>query len=145
VEEAMARMNFENLKVYRLAESLADEIWPIAMSRRQFEKDTIGKQLVRSADGIGANIAEGAGRRAFQDNRRFVRIARGSLNETQHWLRRAYKRGLLECEQVDELKRILDELAPRLNAYLKSIGPRPDFKTATNNGPRTTDNGHGNS
>jgi len=136
----MARTNFENLNVYRLAENLADEIWQIALAWRQFEKDTIGKQLVRASDSIGANIAEGAGRRAFQDNRRFVRIARGSLNETQHWLRRAYKRGLLEKQQIDELKRILDELAPRLNAYLKSIGPRPGLQAATDNGPRTTDN-----
>ena len=85
-------------------------------------RDTVGKQLIRAADGIGANIAEGAGRGSFQDNRRFVRIARGSLNETKHWLRRAYKRKLLDEPTVTLLKPILDELGPRLNAYLKSIG-----------------------
>ena len=45
-------------------------------------KNTVGKQIVRSADSIGANIAEGTGRHNFQDNQRFVKIARGSLNET---------------------------------------------------------------
>jgi hypothetical protein len=44
------------------------------------------------------------------------------LNETKHWLRRAYKRNLLDEGTVASLKPILDELAPRLNAYLKSIG-----------------------
>src|SRR5262245_49694630 len=121
----MARTNFENLVVYRLAEDLADRIWDIAIGWPQFAKDTIGKQIVRAADSIGANIAEGSGRRAYQDNRRFVRIPRGSLNETQHWLRRAYKRRLLEQKQVDAIKRILDELAPKLNAFLKSIGKPP--------------------
>ena len=122
----MARMNFENLQVYQLAERLADEIWNIVTRWEQFSKDTVGKQLVRAADGIGANIAEGIGRGSFQDNRRFVKIARGSLNETKFWLRRAYHRKLLTKEQVTYLKPIIDELAPRLNAYLRSIGNVPD-------------------
>jgi four helix bundle protein len=53
-------------------------------------------------------------------------MARGSLNETQHWLRRAYKRNLLNGKQVDKLKPIIDELAPKLNAYLRSIGNVPE-------------------
>jgi len=69
-------------------------------------------------------MAEGARRGSYRDNRRFVKIARGSLNETQHWLRRAYKRTLLEENQIQELRGIVDELAPRLNSYLKSIGPK---------------------
>jgi four helix bundle protein len=42
-----------------------------------FARDTVGKQLVKAADSVGANIAEGTGRGTFVDNRRFVRIARG--------------------------------------------------------------------
>jgi four helix bundle protein len=118
----MARSDFENLQVYRLAERLADEIWDIVLSWERFAKNTIGEQLVDSADSIGANIAEGSGRGSFQDNRRFVKIARGSLKETQHWLRRAFKRKLLTNEHVNKLKPIVDELAPKLNAYLKSVG-----------------------
>ena len=89
-------------------------------------QDTVGKQMIRSADSIGANIAEGTGRKSFVDNRRFVKIARGSLYETRHWLRRAYRRKLLTTQQVDLLTPLIRELAPRLNAYLKSIGPRPE-------------------
>jgi len=118
----VARSDFENLRVYHLAEHLADEIWDIVVGWETFAKNTIGGQMIRAADSVGANIAEGAGRGSFQDNRRFVRIARGSLQEAQHHLRRAYKRKLLIEEQVARLKPILDELAPTLNAYLKSIG-----------------------
>ncbi|WP_375473079.1 four helix bundle protein [uncultured Nostoc sp.] len=49
-----------------------------------FAKDTIGKQIVRSPDSISANITEGVGRGSFQENRRFIKIATRSLNETQH-------------------------------------------------------------
>ena len=118
----MARTNFENLRVYQLSEELSDKIWDIALEWNTFAKDTIGKQLVKAVDSIGANIAEGTGRGTYVDNRRFVRIARGSLNETKHWLRRAYKRRLLSGKQVDSLKPLMDELAPKLNAYLHSIG-----------------------
>ena len=118
----MSRTNFENLRVYKLAEDLADEIWNIVLRWDRFARDTIGKQIVRSADSIGANIAEGTGRHDFQDNRRFVRTARGSLNETQHFLRRAFKRNLLTPADVKKLKPLVDNLAPQLNSYLKSIG-----------------------
>ncbi len=118
----MATVGFQDLKVYQLAEQLADEIWDVVATWGNFAKDTIGKQLVRSADSIGANIAEGTGRYRYQDNKRFVRIARGSLYETQHWLRRAVRRKLLTPEQASSLRDIVKNLVPMLNAYLRSIG-----------------------
>jgi four helix bundle protein len=118
----MTRTNFESLRVYQLSEQLGDLIWGIVLEWNVFARDTVGKQLVRAADSVGANIAEGTGRGTYVDNRRFVRIARGSLNETKHWLRRAFKRRLLSAKQIDSVKPIIDELAPKLNAYLNSIG-----------------------
>jgi four helix bundle protein len=117
------RTNFENLRVYQLSEQIADTIWDTASGWEQFARNTVGAQIVRSADSIGANIAEGVGRGTYADNRRFVRNARGSLNETKHWLRRAYRRKLLTKETIAKLKPLLDELSPKLNSYLKSIGP----------------------
>lgn len=114
------------MRVYQLAENLSDVVWELVRKWDQFERDTVGKQMVRAADSVGANIAEGAGRGTYQDNRRFIRIARGSLNETRHWLRRAFNRQLLTAPQVDLLKPLIHELAPKLNAYLKSIGPTTD-------------------
>ena len=136
----MARSNFEKLAVYQLSEKTADLVWEIVKSWDGLARDTVGKQLIRAADSIGANIAEGEGRGSFKDNQRFVRIARGSLNETKHWLRRAYNRKLLSAEQIATLKPLLDELAPRLNAYLNSIGKtKQPQQLTTNNRPLTTD------
>ena len=117
----MERTNFEKLQVYQLAEKLEDEIWIIVEKWQYFAKDTVGKQMIRAADSSGANIAEGTGRGTSKDNQRFIRIARGSLYETKHWLRRAYKRNLLTKEQIDMLKKIIDELTPKLNAYLSAV------------------------
>jgi four helix bundle protein len=119
----MGAKSFEELRVYQQAEDLADLVWDIVLGWHSLAKDTVGKQMIRSADSIGANIAEGHGRGSYCDNRRFRRIARGSLYETRHWLRRAFRRKLLSEEQTTKLKTIFDNLGPQLNAYLKSIGP----------------------
>jgi four helix bundle protein len=121
----MASRGFEHLDVYKLSEKVADGIWDMVILWDSFAKDAVGRQLVRAADSIGANIAEGTGRSTYKDNRHFARIGRGSLNETRHFLRRAYRRGLLTEAQINELQPLITELGPRLNAYIRSIGRGP--------------------
>ena len=118
----MEKTNFEHLHIYKLSEKLADQIWKIVVRWDFLAMNTVGIQIVKSADSIGANIAEGSGRGTDPEFRRFLRVARGSLYETQHWLRRAYKRKLLSEKQVNDLVPIVTELTPKLNAYLGSIG-----------------------
>jgi four helix bundle protein len=120
----MERSNFENLQIYKLAEKLSDQLWEIIVRWDVLARETVGKQLVRAVDSIGANIAEGSGRGTDPEIRRFLRIARGSLYETQHWLRRAYRRKLLSEKQIAELLPLVRELSPKLNAYLGSIGSK---------------------
>lgn len=117
----MQNTNFENLQIYQLAELFSDLAWNIVISWKPLAQDTVGKQLIRAADSVGANIAEGDGKASFLDNRRYRRNARGSLYECKHWLRRAESRGLVTPEQLVELNNNLDILIPKLNAYLKWI------------------------
>jgi four helix bundle protein len=114
----------ETLRVYQLPETLADRIWDIVKGLSAFARDTVGKQIVRAADSIGANIAEGTGKGTLLDHRRYVRVARGSLYETNHWLRRAYVRKLLAAEETESLKSTLDDLTRTLNGYLRSLNRR---------------------
>ena len=123
----MNRTHFETLRAYQLAEVLGDRIWQIVNAWEWFPRDTIGRQVVRSADSIGANVAEGTGRSTVGDNRRFVVMARGSLYETKHWLRRAYRRGLLTTSQTAQLKTMVDELTRVLNGYLRSLDRRREL------------------
>src|ERR1043166_6459410 len=124
----MERTNFEKLQVYQLSEKVADSVWNIVIAWDAFARDTVGKQIVRAADSIGANIAEGSGRGSLQDNRRFIRMARGSLYETIHWLRRSYLRKLLSQSEVKKLRLLVHELSPKLNAFLRSVDERVKFK-----------------
>jgi four helix bundle protein len=122
-----ARTAFENLRIYRLAEEIADLAWEVVVEWTHLAQNTVGRQLINSADSIGANIAEGTGRGSSAENRRFAKIARGSLFEVKHWLRRAYKRKLLTETEVAKFQELVEELTPKLSAYINSIG-----KKATN-------------
>jgi four helix bundle protein len=118
----MTRTGFENLRVYRLAEEIADLVWEVVVKWSKLAQYTVGKQLINSADSVGANIAEGTGRGSVAENRRFAKIARGSLFEVKHWLRRAYKRKLLTKTEVTKFQKLIEELTPKLSAYINSIG-----------------------
>jgi four helix bundle protein len=87
---------------------------------RSLDQWSIGMQLLRSVNSIGANIAEGCGRSHAPDRRRFFVIARGSLFETEHWLARAQHLGLMPASYTDRL----DDIARPLTGLIKRPTPR---------------------
>ena len=109
----------EDLEIYALSEEFADEIWSIVIAWDYFAKDTVGKQLVRSAD---SNIAEGFGRFHYKENKNFCYFSRGSLIETKTWIKKAQTRGLLAEDKYLLLFQKLETIHIKLNAYIKFIG-----------------------
>lgn len=61
----------EDLVAFQVAMEIGDDIWTIVNKWPFFEKDTLGKQITRSADSIALNIAEGYGRFHFKENKNF--------------------------------------------------------------------------
>jgi four helix bundle protein len=51
----------EDLEIYNLSQIFGEQIWELVIKWDYLAKDTIDKQLVRSADSIAANISEGFG------------------------------------------------------------------------------------
>jgi four helix bundle protein len=113
--------NFRRLIAYQKAVELAHELhtavehWPL------LDRKAIGSQLIRSATSVGANIAEASGRWHEQDRRQFLRIARGSLLETEHWVVYAERRGLLAQGTSERL----DEPARLPNGLIRKLAPEP--------------------
>jgi four helix bundle protein len=131
---AMAKKyGFEKLHVYQLAEQLSDLVWNMVQGWRPLAVSTVGVQLIRAADRVGADIAEGTGRSSPKDNRRFVDDARGSLYETRHWLRRAFRRSLLTARQIEELQMLIERMGPMLNAYRNTLKRKSNLKPQTSN------------
>jgi four helix bundle protein len=115
-------MTLEELETYQLAEKMSDEIWSIVLGWDFFAKDTIGKQLVRAADSVSANLSEGYGRYFYKENKQFCYYSRGSLMETKTWIGKASRRNLINEQTSTELIKRLEIIHKKLNAYIKSIG-----------------------
>jgi len=115
-------MKLEELQVYNLSMDIAERIWDIVIKWDYFEKDTIGKQLVRAADSVAANLSEGFGRYHFKENRNFCYYSRGSLYETKTWLTKAHNRKLIADDNFESFNSDVDNIGVKLNNYIKSIG-----------------------
>ncbi len=115
-------MKLEEFKVYQLSMGIAEKIWIIVDQWDYFAKDTVGKQLVRAVDSVAANLSEGYGRYHFRENINFSYYSRGSLSEAKTWLTKANNRNLLKKPDYELFIQQIDDIAIRLNNYIKSIG-----------------------
>jgi len=111
----------EKLEVYNIDEKFSDDIWDIVVKWDYFKKDTIGKQLVRAADSISANIAEGYGRYFYKESKQFYFYSRGSIQETKSWLSKCMRRKLKATEICEPLIELCKKLLLMLNAFIKFV------------------------
>ena len=124
--------SFEDLRVLKTAEEIADAVWKRVVQWEDFPKDVVGKQMARSTDSIGANIAESFGRFNFGEKLQFLYYARGSLFETKYWLNRARARELMSSSDIQEYVTSLTNVARQLNAFAESLKTqRSSGKTKT--------------
>lgn len=117
----MVNSRIEDLEIYKTAVDLSNKIWKIVITWEKFEKNTIGGQLIRAIDSVGANLSEGYGRGSKTDNARFAKIARGSLFETKHWLILSYNRELISLEELNLLLEVIENLLPRISSYINYL------------------------
>ena len=116
-------MKLEDFVVYNLAMDLGDVVYNLVIAWSIFDKDTIGKQLVRSTDSIAANLSEGMGRYHYKDRKNFCYYSRGSLFETKTWLQKAKNRNLIDEVTFVKIMEDVETIGVKLNNYIKTIGP----------------------
>jgi four helix bundle protein len=114
--------DLEEFKTYNRAMVLGEVVWDMVIKWNYFEKDTIGKQLVRAVDSIAANLSEGLGRYHYKEKKNFSYYSRGSLFETQIGLTKAHNRKLMAETKFTEMKIDLEAIGKMINSYIKSIG-----------------------
>ena len=115
-------MELEELKVYTMSMQVSEEVWNIVNKWNYFEKDTIGKQLVRAIDSVAANLSEGFGRYHYLETKHFGYYSRGSLYESKTWLTKANNRKMISKDQFEGLLKSIEIIGKMLNKYIKSIG-----------------------
>jgi len=115
-------MRLENFQVYNLATGLGEVVSSEISLWSYFDKDTVGKQLVRAADSIAANLSEGMGRYHYKERKNFSYYSRGSLFETKTWLTKAANRNLIQKDVSDKLLQDIEIIGIKLNNYINTIG-----------------------
>ena len=83
--------DFADLEAWRLNAQLAVDVLGVARRVRGLGAASVASQMLRAAESIPANIAEGYGRGLGPDGARFLRIARASAVELESHLRVAVR------------------------------------------------------
>lgn len=121
IVNALAMLRLDDLDVYKLSMELGDMCWDDydLMSRKA--QMTIGLQVIRAADSIAANLAEGYGRYTPRDRRNFYIYARGSFTEFSNtWLAKMKRRNLLPPERFTSYDELINLLGPKLNGFINA-------------------------
>lgn len=116
--QARKWQSIEEFEMFKDIELLCDEIWDAVAEWNLFAKDTVGKQLVRAVDSIGANLAEGDGRYHYKEKLNFYYIARASVKEACYWIRRARSRHVLSAEQANNFLKRFESVRRWINSLI---------------------------
>ncbi|NQV52014.1 MAG: four helix bundle protein [Flavobacteriales bacterium] len=112
---------FEELEVYQRATVFRRKISAIAKRLPVEEKFRLRDQIIRSSRSVTAQIAEGHGRYHYQENIRFCRISRGSLDETHDHLTVALEEGYIDETEYSQLIAEKALIMKMLNGYIRYL------------------------
>jgi four helix bundle protein len=115
--------SFRDFKVWQKAHEMTLAVYNTTRDFPREELYGLTSQLRRSAASIGANIAEGCGRRSDGEMCRFLQIARGSASETEYHFLLARDLELLSEPQFQRLSKDADELQRMLTALIQKFRP----------------------
>jgi four helix bundle protein len=113
--------DFRSLKVWEKAHQLTLEVYRATNRFPREELYGLTSQMRRCSASIGANIAEGCGKRGNNEFHRFLQIASGSASELDYHFLLA--RDLLFLPQADyaEMEKELSALRRMLTSLLQKV------------------------
>ena len=114
--------DFKDLRVWEKAHSMTIGVYKATKEFPREELFGITSQMRRAASSIGANIAEGTGRRSDGELTRYLHIARGSAAELEYHLLLTRDLTLLEEVEYEQLNRTVSEVKRMLSSLIKRLG-----------------------
>lgn len=123
----------EDLLVWQKSRLLCKEIYQVVKLFPSIERSNLVSQLIRAANSVCANIAEGFGRYNPQESIQFYRTARGSLMEVKSHLYVAYDQEYIEEKQLKDLCESIEEATRMLNGFIKTTRSLKTTRPITEN------------
>ncbi len=115
--------DFKELKVWIKAHEMTMGVYQETRSFPKEELYGLTSQIRRAAASVGANIAEGCGRRSDGELTRFLQIARGSASELEYHLLLARDLNLLAKDSFRKLDGQLTEVQRMLTSLVHRVQP----------------------
>lgn len=113
--------DFRGLAVWRKAHELTLALYRVTKSFPTEERYGLTSQIRRAGSSIGANIAEGCGKRTDADFARYLQNAFGSANELEYLLLLAFDLQFLKEADFEELTTNTIEVKKMLAAFLRKL------------------------
>ena len=125
----MPARNFKELLAWQKAMDYVVEVYPVARKFPREEMFALSDQLRRSAVSIPSNIAEGQGRGDGKDFIRFLRIALGSLQESETQIMIAKRLGYVTDDEIEPALMAGTEVARLTKGLIASLTTNYQLKT----------------
>lgn len=117
-------MSYKNLKVWRISHELTVEIYEITKSYPKSELFEIISQMRRAAYSVPSNIVEGKSRDTDKEFRRFLIIARASVDELSYFLLLSKDLEYISDSSFEGLSKKCSHIASMINNFIKKINVR---------------------
>ncbi len=113
--------DYRSLKIWQAAHQLTLAIYKTTVDFPREEMYGLTSQMRRCSASIGANIAEGCGRRGNREFLRFLQIASGSASELDYHLLLARDLGFLRDQNYRPIFSTLLDLRRMMSGLIRKI------------------------
>ena len=116
---------FEGLQIWHQAREFAALVYEVTASFPDTERYGLAGQMMRAANSVSLNIAEGSGRNTDADFTRFLSIAIGSAFEVAGASFLALDRGYIDEETHQKLYAEAQRLAKSIGSFRRTLLRKP--------------------
>ncbi|MBU0627669.1 MAG: four helix bundle protein [Nanoarchaeota archaeon] len=113
--------DFKKLEVWKLAHQFTLDIYRLTANFPKDERFGMTQQFRRASSSIGANIAEGAGRKTNKDFARALYFSSGSIKEIEHFLLLAKDLNYIDICKFNAFNQQLESIAKMLNKFIQCL------------------------
>ena len=115
-------VELKELIVWQKAHLLTMNVYRLTKGFPEDENYGLTSQLRRAAVSIPSNIAEGKARGSAKDYKRFLYIARGSLEEVRYQLFLSKELSYINNTDLEEQESLIEEIGKLINHTIRQLG-----------------------